>query len=405
MTTYPDGTIIYTPFPDYEVEDPPGSGADTVRTTYRLGGQIIAVQTKVGAAAGVFYFTYTDHLGNIVALGQGSSVVAGSLARFDPFGNYRTTPATTVNPGVTSQGFTGHRHNNTGTNNLGLIYMNARYYMPEIGRFVSPDTIVPEPGNPQSYNRYAYSLNNPINYTDPSGHCTTNYEAGSQDLETCLSAWNSVANFLYGASFGPGGSGHFPNELVSDWLANADIGMLENLMKSYGIGYGYVYTPPQRYSVPTARRSGARQEMCQYWQSCYAPPAEYSSIGGNIFVGPRIIWDRWDNVYLYFHLSSSPGVSVTAGNIRVHDSGGTKEIESLAVDEQETAVEAFLTGASDGGCISIGVAGCVAGNSTRSYAVEGGFAFPPGLGTDVGYGIMLYNANSHTPWFWQQWFK
>jgi hypothetical protein len=50
-TLYPDGTIIYTPFPDYELTDPP-AGADTVRTTYRLGGRIVAVQTKVGAAAG-----------------------------------------------------------------------------------------------------------------------------------------------------------------------------------------------------------------------------------------------------------------------------------------------------------------------------------------------------------------
>ena len=57
-----------------------------------------------------------------------------------------------------------------GANGLGLIYMNARYYLPQIGRFVSPDTIVPEPGNPQSYNRYAYTNNNPINNTDPSGH-------------------------------------------------------------------------------------------------------------------------------------------------------------------------------------------------------------------------------------------
>ncbi|HRO25319.1 MAG TPA: hypothetical protein PLR07_13610, partial [Promineifilum sp.] len=42
MTTQPDGTIIYTPFPDYELTDPP-TGADTVRTTYRLAGQIVAV--------------------------------------------------------------------------------------------------------------------------------------------------------------------------------------------------------------------------------------------------------------------------------------------------------------------------------------------------------------------------
>ncbi|HUM71491.1 MAG TPA: RHS repeat-associated core domain-containing protein, partial [Chloroflexota bacterium] len=73
------------------------------------------------------------------------------MADYDPFSNFRTWLAPATNPAISNHGFTGHRHNNTGTNNLGLIYMNARYYLPEIGRFVSPDTIVPDPANPQSY--------------------------------------------------------------------------------------------------------------------------------------------------------------------------------------------------------------------------------------------------------------
>jgi RHS repeat-associated protein len=95
--------------------------------------------------------------------------VPNSLSHFDPFGNFRTPP-TGSNPTITNHGYTGHRHNNTGNDNLGLIYMNARYYLPEVGRFISPDTIVPEPGNPQSFNRHAYSANNPVKYNDPSGH-------------------------------------------------------------------------------------------------------------------------------------------------------------------------------------------------------------------------------------------
>ena len=48
--------------------------------------------------------------------------------------------------------------------------MGARYYDARIGRWTSADTIVPDPANPQSLNRYAYVVNNPVKYRDPSGH-------------------------------------------------------------------------------------------------------------------------------------------------------------------------------------------------------------------------------------------
>jgi|GEM_PF-6133216 len=41
-----------------------------------------------------------------------------------------------------------------------------------MGRFISPDTIIPHPANPQSFNRYSYCLNNPLKYRDPNGLCT-----------------------------------------------------------------------------------------------------------------------------------------------------------------------------------------------------------------------------------------
>ena len=48
--------------------------------------------------------------------------------------------------------------------------MNARFYLPSVGRFASADSIVPNPGNPQSFNRYSYVKNSPINRVDPTGH-------------------------------------------------------------------------------------------------------------------------------------------------------------------------------------------------------------------------------------------
>jgi len=48
--------------------------------------------------------------------------------------------------------------------------MQARFYDPMLGRFLSADTIVPEPGKPQSLNRYSYVYNRPLMYNDPTGH-------------------------------------------------------------------------------------------------------------------------------------------------------------------------------------------------------------------------------------------
>ena len=48
--------------------------------------------------------------------------------------------------------------------------MNARFYVVGIGRFASADSIIPDPINPQNFNRFSYVLNNPINRIDPTGH-------------------------------------------------------------------------------------------------------------------------------------------------------------------------------------------------------------------------------------------
>jgi len=60
---------------------------------------------------------------------------------------------------------------------VGLYDYRARWYEPTLGRFVQPDTLVPEPGKPQDLNRYTYVRNNPLKYQDPSGHqCTRTYD-------------------------------------------------------------------------------------------------------------------------------------------------------------------------------------------------------------------------------------
>ena len=66
---------------------------------------------------------------------------------------------------MTDMGYTGQK------SLMGLMDYHARFYDPGLARFISADPIVPNPGNSMSWDRFAYTLNNPMRFTDPTGHC------------------------------------------------------------------------------------------------------------------------------------------------------------------------------------------------------------------------------------------
>jgi RHS repeat-associated protein len=108
---------------------------------------------------------HTDHLGSIDALTDAQGNVTERVS-FDAFGrrrqaNWADGSATTD----TTRGYTGHEMDDE----LALINMNAREYDPIIGRFLTPDTLV-DGGFSQGLNRYSYVKNNPLAFTDPTGH-------------------------------------------------------------------------------------------------------------------------------------------------------------------------------------------------------------------------------------------
>ncbi|MEZ4868012.1 MAG: polymorphic toxin-type HINT domain-containing protein [Caldilineaceae bacterium] len=69
-----------------------------------------------------------------------------------------------------------------------MYYYNARYYDPEIGQFISPDTVVPDPTNLFAYNRYMYSFGNPLKYNDPSGH-DPQCDVGTSECDAEWALW------------------------------------------------------------------------------------------------------------------------------------------------------------------------------------------------------------------------
>lgn len=117
------------------------------------------------------YFHLTDHPSTSLRTSLGStnlttneSGVLSAELRYRPYGLIRYTTGTLNTP----YRYTGQRF----VQNTGLYFYNARWYDPTVGRFLAADTIVPEPGNPQALNRYTYTLNNPLRYTDPTGMFT-----------------------------------------------------------------------------------------------------------------------------------------------------------------------------------------------------------------------------------------
>ena len=113
---------------------------------------------------GALTYLLGDHLGSqaLTLDSSGNRLNTNTEIRYYAYGVMRYTAGSTP----TSFNFTGQRRDS----GSGLLFYNARWYDPAVGRFLSADTIVPEPGNPAGLNRYLYSLGNPLRYTDPSGH-------------------------------------------------------------------------------------------------------------------------------------------------------------------------------------------------------------------------------------------
>ncbi len=242
-------------------------------------------------------------------------------------------------------------------------------------------------------------MNNPINLIDPSGHCTENYKDDADLLDQCIAGWRALNQWWH--DFDNEYGGGVPHEWLTDLYVNAPIEDIESLMSGYGIDYDYYTSPESSRRGSQMAQEAAARNRCRYWQDCYDPVGEYGEIGGNLFIGGRIILDDWGNVYLNGHVSWSPSFGATIGNIKVKDGDVWKNIEDLAVDQQELVVQEFLSGVGDGGCVSMGVSACIAGNQAGNYAIEGGLT-TPGLGTDTGYTLLVYDNGNSRPWFWQR---
>jgi RHS repeat-associated protein len=128
---------------------------------YALGSQMAAMRVLTSTGSTLYYLR-SDHLGSTSVIMDATGTKIGEM-RYKPYGEIRYTDG--ISP--TNRQFTGQYADG----NLNLVQMGARWYSPAVGRWLSPDTVVPDPTSPQSLNRFAYVRNSPLNRIDPTGHC------------------------------------------------------------------------------------------------------------------------------------------------------------------------------------------------------------------------------------------
>jgi len=155
---YENGTLkqtVYSPNDEYETKKIASSGATQNTTYYKVNDETLAKKNPDGS---MNYFL-NDHLGsNSIVTNQSGAKV--EQTKYDPWGEVKS-------------GGTKSKYLYTGQEKdleTGLNYYGARYYNSHTRRFTQPDDIIQNIYNPQSLNRYSYVLNNPLRYTDPTGH-------------------------------------------------------------------------------------------------------------------------------------------------------------------------------------------------------------------------------------------
>ena len=145
------------------------------KTYYTFNGQVVALRDS---ATNAVTYLHGDHLGSVSVTTNASGTA--NVQEYDPWGRVRSGSIAQTNLNYTGQRLDG----------TGLLYYHARMYDPVLARFVSADNIAPGKDNPQLRNRYSYVINNPLRYTDPTGHCA---EGDGDDPKECAVAVTSLA--------------------------------------------------------------------------------------------------------------------------------------------------------------------------------------------------------------------
>lgn len=155
------------------------------------------------AQAGTKHYYYTDPQGTPLAKADAQGNIVERY-EYTPYG----VPVPSVGAAPNGPGYTGHVNDPES----GLVYMQARYYDPAVGRFLSVDSVAAAENPAGAFNRYWYANNNPYRYIDPDGRESVGEMI---DRNAMVSAANGNNLTTYGWAFAATAWNFFGAEGVS----------------------------------------------------------------------------------------------------------------------------------------------------------------------------------------------
>jgi len=201
-----------------------------------------SISTNIG------YFYHQDNLSTSSALSSSGGTQA-EVNVYYPFGSTQTNnpqAAFEVSRRFTAQVFDAES---------GLYYYNARYYDPELGRFIQPDTLLPNLFNPQTYNRYSYCVNDPLRYTDPTGHADDDDDLDVKNVPLSVGAGHQLLRLQDG-----GASATLYREAGQDLKVAAAVGQgVAEMNPIVGAADGGISAVTGRDAVTDAKLSGGQR--------------------------------------------------------------------------------------------------------------------------------------------------
>lgn len=247
-------------------------GSNVIEWKRYIAGAIYTVRTTTAHAvqATEKSYLFNDHLGSLDVVTNAHGKITHS-ASFDAWGARRSgenwgaafAPGSISLTGfvqpLTRRGYTGHEM----LDDHGLIHMNGRIYDPKLARFLQADPFIQAVTDTQSFNRYSYVMNNPLNATDPSGFiwsklwkelkpfvgaivtivvsvvCTVCGPMVAGAIGGAVGAAVNGGNIIMGAAFGAFSGAVGGLEGISGFIARGMLGGMQTAIAGGKFGHGF----------------------------------------------------------------------------------------------------------------------------------------------------------------------